>query len=186
MTMSEEEIELGEGKSIVVVMGVSGCGKTFVGEKLAEAIDADFHEGDSFHPPENIALMSSGHPLDDAHRAGWLDAIGKRLAAIAAGGDSAVAACSALKRIYRDRLRRHCPRVVFVHLAIDKETARARISGRKGHFMPASLVDSQFADLQPLEAGEAGITLDGTADVSLLVPAATEYLERETGGRAEA
>jgi gluconokinase len=179
MTMSEEETGRGAGRPIVVVMGVSGCGKTFVGEKLAEAIGADFLEGDSFHPPENIALMSSGHPLDDAHRAGWLDAIGRKLAELAAGGESAVAACSALKRVYRDRLRRDCPRVVFVHLAIDKETARQRISGRKGHFMPASLVDSQFADLQPLEADEAGITLDGTADISLLLPAARQFLERE-------
>ena len=73
-----------------------------------------------------------------------------------------------------------------MHLAIDKETARARISGRKGHFMPASLVDSQFADLQPLETDEAGVTLDGTADVSLLVPAAREYFERESDRRAEA
>jgi gluconokinase len=178
--MGKDGMQRGEGRPIAVVMGVSGCGKTFVGEKLAEAIGADFLEGDSFHPPENIALMSSGHPLDDAHRAGWLDAIGRKLAEIAEGDESAVAACSALKRIYRDRLRRHCPGVVFVHLAIDKETARARISGRKGHFMPASLVDSQFADLQPLEADEAGVTLDGTADVSLLVPAAREYFERET------
>ncbi|MDN5925812.1 MAG: gluconokinase [Hyphomicrobiales bacterium] len=176
--MSDGETRRADDKPVVVVMGVSGCGKTFVGEKLAGAIGADFLEGDSFHPPENIALMSSGHPLDDAHRAGWLDAIGKRLAEIAEEGDSAVAACSALKRIYRDRLRSHCPRVVFAHLAIDKETARARISGRKGHFMPASLVDSQFADLQPLEPDEAGVTLDGTADVSLLVPAARKYLEQ--------
>lgn len=184
--MSDEGTGREDKKPIVVVMGVSGCGKTFVGEKLAEAIGADFLEGDSFHPPENIALMSSGHPLDDAHRADWLDAIGKRLAQIAAEGDSAVAACSALKRIYRDRLRRHCPRIVFVHLAIDKETARARISSRKGHFMPASLVDSQFAALQPLEADEAGITLDGTADVLLMVPAATEYLESHRDKSAEA
>jgi len=127
--------------------------------------------------------MSSGHPLDDAHRAGWLDAIGKRLAQIVAGGDSAVAACSALKRIYRDRLRRHCPRVVFVHLSVDKETARDRVSGRKGHFMPASLIDSQFADLQPLEPDEGGITLDGAADVSVLIPAACDYLERDAIGR---
>jgi gluconokinase len=175
-----------DGQPIVVVMGVSGCGRTFVGKRLAEAIGADFLEGDNFHPPENIALMSSGHPLDDAHRAGWLDAIGRKLAAITEEGGKAVATCSALKRIYRDRLRRHCPRVVFVHLAIDKATARQRVGSRKGHFMPASLIDSQFADLQSLEADEAGITLDGTADVSLLVPAAMEYLERETGGRAEA
>ena len=179
--MGEREMKWGKGRPVVIVMGVSGCGKSFVGEKLAKALGADFLEGDSFHPLENIALMSSGHPLDDAHRAGWLDAIGGKLAEIAGEGGSAVAACSALKRIYRDRLRRHCPSVAFVHLAIDKETARTRISGRKGHFMPASLVDSQFADLQPLEADEAGITLDGTADVSVLVPAAREFLGRDTG-----
>jgi gluconokinase len=168
---------------IAVVMGVSGCGKSFVGERLAEAVGVQFLEGDSFHPPENIALMSSGKPLDDAHRAGWLDAIGEKLAEMAQKGEGALAACSALKRIYRDRLRRHCPRVVFVHLAVDKDTARGRVSGRKGHFMPASLIDSQFADLQPLEPDEAGITLDGTADVSVLVPAARNYLERDAIGR---
>ncbi|MBN9077371.1 MAG: gluconokinase [Rhizobiales bacterium] len=167
-------------------MGVSGCGKTFVGERLAKAIGVPFIEGDKFHPPENIALMSSGKPLDDAHRAGWLDAIGRKLAEMAEEGDGAATACSALKRIYRDRLRRHCPDVVFLHLSIDKETARGRVSGRKGHFMPASLIDSQFADLQPLEPDEAGITLDGTEDVSRLVAAAREFLEREAHGRARA
>src|SRR6185312_8714768 len=171
------------GKPIAVVMGVSGCGKSFVGGALAKAIGVEFLEGDRFHPKENIALMSSGRPLDDAHRAGWLDAIGEKLAEMARNGEGAVAACSALKRIYRDRLRRHCPRVVFVHLSVDKETARGRVSGRKGHFMPASLIDSQFADLQPLEPDEVGITLDGTADVAVLVAAARDYLDREAVGR---
>lgn len=184
--MSEGEMRRSEGKPIAVVMGVSGCGKSFVGERLAKAIGVRFLEGDKFHSPENIALMSSGRPLDDAHRAGWLDAIGRKLAEIAEEGEGAMAACSALKRIYRDRLRSLCPRVVFLHLAIDKETARARISGRKGHFMPASLIDSQFADLQPLEADEAGVTLDGAADVSLLVPAAKAYFQRTSGGRMKA
>lgn len=172
------------GKPIVVIMGVSGCGKSFVGERLAKAAGLVFIEGDRFHPPENVALMSSGRPLDDAHRAGWLDAIGEKLAEMARDGEGAVAACSALKRIYRDRLRRHCPDVLFVHLAIGKETARDRVSGRKGHFMPASLIDSQFADLQPLEADEAGLTLDGTEDVSRLVAAARDFFEREASERA--
>lgn len=176
--MDEARVERSE-KPVAIVMGVSGCGKTFVGEKLATAVDVPFIEGDKFHPPENIALMSSGKPLDDAHRAGWLDAIGRKLAEMAEEGGGAVAACSALKRIYRDRLRRHCPGVVFLHLAVDKETARDRVSGRKGHFMPASLIDSQFADLQPLQADEPGLTLDGTADVSRLVAAAREFFERE-------
>jgi gluconokinase len=176
--MDEARVERSE-KPVAIVMGVSGCGKTFVGEKLATAVDVPFIEGDKFHPPENIALMSSGKPLDDAHRAGWLDAIGRKLAEMAEEGGGAVAACSALKRIYRDRLRRHCPSVVFLHLAVDKETARDRVSGRKGHFMPASLIDSQFADLQPLQRDEPGLTLDGTEDVSGLVAAAREFFARE-------
>ncbi len=169
-------------KPVAVVMGVSGCGKTYVGKMLARAIGARFIEGDKLHPPENIALMASGHPLDDAHRAGWLDAVGEAVAQAAAQDDGAVAACSALKRIYRDRLRRHCPDIVFVHLAIDEATARERVSGRKGHFMPASLVRSQFAALQKLEADEAGVTLDGTQDVQVLVKAATDYFEQRLEG----
>lgn len=175
MTMSEEEIEQGAGRPIVVVMGVSGCGKTFVGEKLAGAIGAAFLEGDSFHPPENIALMSGGHPLDDAHRAGWLDAIGKKLAEIASEGGSAVAACSALKRIYRDRLRRFCPTTVFVYLEVDRDTARQRVGGRKGHFMPASLVDSQFAILKPPQIDETALTLDGRKPIEALVAEAATH-----------
>jgi gluconokinase len=165
-------------KPRAVIMGVSGCGKTYVGTALAGAVGASFLEGDEFHPPENIALMSGGRPLDDAHRAGWLDAIGVRVAETAQAGHGVIASCSALKRVYRDRLRRLNPGLVFLYLAIDKETARRRVAGRKGHFMPASLVDSQFATLEPLAADEAGITLDGALPREQLVERAAAFLRR--------
>jgi gluconokinase len=150
----------------IVVMGVAGCGKTAVGEALAMALDADFIEGDLLHPPENVARMARGEPLTDALRAGWLDAIGERIAASVADGRKAVAACSALKRGYRDRLIRFCPDIVFLYLKIDRETAWRRVANRKGHFMPASLVDSQFATLEEPAADERAVTVDGTRSVA--------------------
>ncbi|BCM20563.1 gluconokinase [Mesorhizobium sp. J8] len=150
----------------IVVMGVAGCGKTAVGEALAEALGADFIEGDRLHPPENVARMARGEPLTDALRAGWLDAIGERIAATVADGRKAVAACSALKRSYRERLSRFCPDTVFLYLKIDRETAWRRVANRKGHFMPASLVDSQFATLEEPAADERAVTVDGTRSVA--------------------
>ncbi|MBZ9868773.1 gluconokinase [Mesorhizobium sp. CA15] len=150
----------------IVVMGVAGCGKTAVGEALAEALGADFIEGDLLHPPENVARMARGEPLTDALRAGWLDAIGERIATSVADGRKAVAACSALKRSYRDRLSRFCPDTVFLYLRIDRETAWRRVADRKGHFMPASLVDSQFATLEEPAAVERAVTVDGTRSVA--------------------
>src|SRR5882724_6690852 len=131
------------------MMGVAGCGKSAVGEALAAALRAVFVEGDRLHPPENVARMARGAPLTDALREGWLDAIGQRIAASVAGGQAVVAACSALKRSYRDRLRGLCRDIIFVYLEIDRETATRRVGNRKEHFMPASLVDSQFATLEP-------------------------------------
>jgi gluconokinase len=165
---------------VVVVMGVAGCGKSVVGAALAEALDYRFIEGDRLHPPENVARMAGGQPLTDAHRAGWLDAVGARLSEAARGESGGVAACSALKRSYRDRLRRFCPGLVFIHLAIDKGTAKQRVGRRKGHFMPATLVDSQFADLEPPKANEAALTLDGTRPVAELVAAAAAFLRNAT------
>lgn len=153
----------------IVVMGVAGCGKTAVGEALAKAFGADFIEGDRLHPPENVARMARGEPLTDALREGWLDAIGERIATSVAGGRRAVAACSALKRAYRDRLTRFCPELVFLYLKIDRETAWRRVSNRRGHFMPASLVDSQFATLEEPTADERAVTVDGTRTVAGLV-----------------
>ncbi|TPL95710.1 gluconokinase [Mesorhizobium sp. B2-3-12] len=153
----------------IVVMGVAGCGKSAVGIALAAALDALFIEGDRLHPPENVARMARGEPLTDQLREGWLDAIGKQIAASAGKVQGVVAACSALKRGYRERLRGFCPDIVFLYLEIDPATARRRVGNRKGHFMPASLVDSQFAILEPPEADERALTLDATRPVDELV-----------------
>ena len=157
-------------------MGVAGSGKSIVGEALAEALGAVFVEGDGLHPPENVARMASGEPLTDALREGWLDAIGQRLAASVADGQAVVAACSALKRSYRDRLRGFCRNIVFVYLEIDPATAKQRVGNRKGHFMPASLVESQFAILEAPTADEGALTIDGTGRVSDIVAAAAGLL----------
>ncbi|CAN7518673.1 gluconokinase [Mesorhizobium sp. LjNodule214] len=166
--------------SAIVVMGVAGCGKSAVGEALAEALGAVFVEGDRLHPPENVAQMASGKPLTDQLRAGWLDAIGQRIAASVAGGQSVVAACSALKRSYRDRLRGFCADIVFVYLEVDRETAWQRVGHRKGHFMPASLVDSQFAILEAPAADERALTLDGTGRLSDIVTRTVGLLDGKT------
>jgi len=153
----------------IVAMGVAGCGKTVVGEALAEALSAVFIEGDRLHPPENVARMARGEPLTDALRESWLDAIGERIAASVADGHKAVAACSALKRRYRGRLRGFCPGIIFLYLKIDRETAWRRVASRKGHFMPASLVDSQFATLEEPGPDELAITVDATRTVAAIV-----------------
>ncbi|MGI6854445.1 gluconokinase [Mesorhizobium sp. 1B3] len=151
-----------EAPKAIVLMGVAGSGKSFVGEALARNLGWRFIEGDALHPPANVARMAAGQPLTDEDRQGWLDAIGQDIATVVAQGQGVVATCSALKRIYRDRLRGWCEGILFVHVAIDKETARRRVGSRKGHFMPASLVDSQFATLEPPATGEPALTLDGT------------------------
>jgi gluconokinase len=161
----------------VVVMGVAGCGKSVIGGALAKSLGAAFVEGDRLHPLENVAKMSAGKPLNDADRAGWLDAIGKEVAREAAAGRPVVAACSALKRRYRDALRGHAPALVFLHLAIDRDTAHRRVIERRSHFMPPSLVDSQFADLEPPLGDEVALTLDATRPVAELVAAAAAFLQ---------
>ena len=153
-------------------MGVAGCGKSAVGKALAAAEGAVFVEGDRLHPPENVARMTSGEPLTDQLREGWLDAIGQRIADLAGSGQGVVAACSALKRSYRDRLRGFRRDIVFVYLEIDPVTAKRRVAARKGHFMPASLVESQFASLDPPAATERARPLDATRPVDELVTAA--------------
>ena len=107
-----------QNRPAVVVMGVAGCGKSAVGTRLAKGLGALFIEGDALQPPENVALMARGEPLNDELRAGWLDAVGQSIRAAMIGDEGAVAACSALKRIYRDRLRRSEPSIAFIHLVI--------------------------------------------------------------------
>jgi gluconokinase len=152
-----------------VVMGVSGCGKSEVGARLAEALGAGFIEGDRFHPAANVRKMSAGVPLLDADREGWLALLRAELARACAGGADVVLACSALKRAYRDVLRASGCAPRFVHLSGDRATIAARMAAREGHYMPASLLDSQLHDLEPLQADEEGIVLDiGEAPATLV------------------
>ncbi|WP_216214379.1 gluconokinase [Amycolatopsis aidingensis] len=143
--------------SVIVVMGVAGSGKTTVGTELAAALGVEYAEADSFHPAANIAKMSAGTPLTDADRAPWLAAIAEWIAARTATGG--VVSCSALKRSYRDVLRVD-ERVWFLHLHGDRELLAGRMTGRSSHFMPVSLLDSQLADLEPLQPDERGLTAD--------------------------
>ncbi|MFI9613935.1 gluconokinase [Streptomyces sp. NPDC052023] len=143
---------------VVVVMGVAGTGKTTIGPLLAARLGVPYAEGDDFHPQANIDKMTAGTPLDDADRWPWLDAIGAW--AHERTGLGGVVSSSALKRSYRDRLRAAAPGIVFVHLTGDRELIEDRMTHRHGHFMPAALLDSQFATLQPLQADEAGVAVD--------------------------
>ncbi|MFI9204699.1 gluconokinase [Streptomyces sp. NPDC053048] len=163
---------------IVVVMGVAGTGKTTVGPLVADALGVPYAEGDDFHPAANIAKMSAGIPLDDADRAPWLDAIGDWARGQESAGLGGVVSCSALKRAYRDRLREAVPGLVFLHLTGDRELIAARMAGRKGHFMTARLLDSQFATLEPLEADEAGVTVDVTPDAAVIAERAVAALRQ--------
>ncbi|MFD8410356.1 MULTISPECIES: gluconokinase [unclassified Streptomyces] len=140
-------------------MGVTGTGKTTVGRLLAGALGVPYTEGDDLHPPANVAKMSAGVPLDDEDRRPWLDAIGDVLRRLPADR-GAVVSCSALKRAYRDRLRAAAPDAVFVHLTGDRTLIGRRVAARTGHFMPALLLDSQFAVLEPLQADETGVAVD--------------------------
>jgi gluconokinase len=154
-------------RSPIVVMGVSGSGKSVVGAALAQRLRVPFADADDFHPAANIAKMTSGQPLNDDDRYPWLDAVGEWLAGHC--GDGGVMGCSALKRKYRDQLRRHCPDVIFLHLSGSPEVIGRRQASRPGHFMPASLVKSQFDTLEPLDLDEGGITIDVDQDVDSIV-----------------
>ncbi|MFZ3582742.1 gluconokinase [Loktanella sp. DJP18] len=139
----------------IIVMGVSGCGKSRIGAALAKGLVLRFLDGDSLHPPSNIAKMSRGEALNDADRAPWLDAVGAAL-----GTQADVIACSALKRAYRDRIRAQAPNTVFVHLAGTRAVLATRVASRPGHFMPPALLDSQLATLERLQPDEAAIVVD--------------------------
>ena len=152
---------------LVVVMGVSGSGKSTVGAALAQRLRVPFADADDFHPPANIAKMSAGQPLDDEDRLPWLDAIGAWLDEHRERGG--VISCSALKRAYRDRLRQHAPDVELLHLHGEREVIARRQASRPGHFMPASLLDSQFRTLEPLAADERGVVLDVDQSVDAIV-----------------
>ncbi|MDO5669039.1 MAG: gluconokinase [Corynebacterium sp.] len=158
----------------IIVMGTSGTGKSTVGKLLADALDLPWLDGDDLHPPPNIAKMTVGEPLTDEDRRPWLQAVGRWLAQRPAGG---VIACSALKRPYRDLLRTAVPGVRFVHLQGEQAVLAERMGKRRGHFMPASLLDSQLAVLEPLGADEAGCEFDVAHSPSVLVAQIGNWLD---------
>lgn len=158
----------------LLVMGVSGCGKSTIGARLAEALALPFADADAFHPPANVAKMSAGIALTDADRAPWLDALGGWLAAQAGGG---VIACSALKRAYRDRLRACVPGLRILHLSGAPAMIVARQGAREGHFMPPSLMASQFATLEAPAPDEGAIILDIAAPPEALIARAVAQFQ---------
>ncbi|MCW2907386.1 MAG: carbohydrate kinase [Actinomycetia bacterium] len=147
---------------IVVVAGVSGSGKSTVGALLAGRLGWPFTDADALHPAANIAKMRAGHPLSDADRRPWLAAVAARMDEYAAAGESAVLACSALKRSYREELLagRRGARMVFLHAS--RDMLEARLRARHGHFFPAALLDSQFADLESPQPPEHILVLEST------------------------
>ena len=166
-----------EAPLAVVVMGVSGCGKTTFGERLAHALGATFIEGDAFHPPANVARMAAGIALTDADRQGWLETLAGQLSAAAEARRSVVLGCSALKRRYRDTLRSGAPGLRLVHLHGTRELLTKRLAERRGHYMPASLLDSQLATLEPPGPDEDAITLDIELATDTLVQTALAQLQ---------
>ena len=145
---------------VVVVMGVSGSGKTTIGALVADAKSVPFVDADDLHPIDNVKKMAAGTPLDDEDRWPWLDIVGRRLQEAEESGEGVVMACSALRRVYRDRIRATAPGTIFLHLHGSLEVLTARIEGRSGHFMPATLLQSQLDTLEPLAQEEGGYKLD--------------------------
>jgi gluconokinase len=157
-------------------MGVSGSGKTTIASLLADRLRRELADADDFHSDANVAKMARGEPLTDADREPWLAELAEWIAEHHLYGRSTVLACSALKRRYRDRLRAAAPQhVSFLHLTAERGTLLARMKHRQGHYMPADLLDSQLASLEPLEPDEPGITLDAGAPPEAI---ATEWLRR--------
>lgn len=154
-------------------MGVSGAGKTTVGMELAHRLGYRFEDADGLHPASNVAKMAAGTPLTDADRWPWLSIVGQHLAA---SDGSIVMACSALKRVYRDAIRADSPDTVFVLLTVDRDTLTDRVTHRPGHFMPASLLDSQLNTLEPLGADEAGVTVSAVNGVTATADAVVSLL----------
>jgi gluconokinase len=153
-------------------MGVSGSGKSTVGAALADRLDIPFADADAFHPAANIAKMSAGTPLDDDDRYPWLAAVGQWLA----DHERGVVSCSALKRRYRDQLRSHRATIEFLHVTGSPELIDRRQAERAGHFMPPSLMESQFNALEPLDADEHGLAIDVGQSVDTIVETMVRYL----------
>lgn len=169
-------------------MGVSGTGKTSVGKRLASFLGAQFLEGDAYHPEANIEKMTAGVPLTDGDRAPWLETLARIVRAWDDEAVPTVLSCSALRRRYRDVLRSAvpAPRLWFVHLHAPFEVLEERMSQRQGHFMPPTLLRSQFDTLEPLEADETGILLDVSKDLDDVVSAALASVRLDEPGASPA
>jgi len=159
----------------IVVMGVSGCGKSSVAEACAQALGWALHEGDAYHAGESIAKMRAGIPLTDADRAGWLDRLAGLLGT-ANAGQGVVLTCSALRRKYRDRLREALPGLGFVFLELGYDDALARVQARPGHFFSPALVADQFATLEPPLGESCVLALDATRPVAELAAAIVQWV----------
>jgi gluconokinase len=163
----------------LVVMGASGSGKTTIGLALAARLGYAFADADEFHSASSVAKMTRGEPLTDADRGPWLQALARWIASRDVGGHSSVLACSALKRRYRDELRAAAPQhVSFVFLAVASNALRERLRERTGHFVRVDLLESQLATLEPLEADEPGISVDGAMPPATIVDRVLDDLAR--------
>ena len=167
----------------MVLMGVCGCGKTTIGRSLATATGLEYLDGDNLHPVSNVEKMRAGRPLDDADRAPWLEACGRALAAQPTG---LVLGCSALRREYRDIIRAEAAPLLpfFVHLDGARELLLQRLSTRRGHFMPISLLDSQLETLEPPCARESAMTVDIAQPIAALVARITSEMAEGRASRA--
>jgi len=167
---------------IAVVMGVAGSGKTTIGIALAQRLGWRFQEGDALHPPENVAKMRAGIPLDDADRAPWLRAVAAKIDEWRERGEAGVITCSALKRRYRDIVIGDRPGVHLIYLTASPALIAERLAGRRGHFMPASLLDSQLAALEPPGPDENPLTVAADAAVNSIVERIAASLVRDEAG----
>jgi gluconokinase len=160
----------------IIVMGVSGSGKSTIGQALADELGWAFRDGDAFHPAANVEKMRAGAPLTDADRWPWLDAIAAHVAKLEAEGSHVVIACSALKRAYRDRLRQGGAHLRFVHLDGSFDLIDARMKARTDHFMPPSLLESQFATLEPPAPDEQAVVVSIAQPPEAIVRAVRDAL----------
>jgi gluconokinase len=161
--------EISENPCALVVMGVSGSGKSTIADKLAERLGWTYEDGDKFHPASNVAKMSAGHPLTDEDRWPWLQAIADEIDSVCKAGQHVVIACSALKRAYRDLLVHGRDDVRIIYLNGTEKLIAERLAHRSGHFMPAGLLTSQFKTLEPPGARENPVTVSIDASVDAIV-----------------
>ena len=169
---------------LVVVMGVSGSGKTTIGTLVAHRLGIEFIDGDSLHPITNVEKMAAGVPLTDEDRWPWLEEVGRKLHDHARRHEGLVIACSALKRAYRERIRSRAPGVLFLHLDGTLDVLSRRLEGRSGHFMPQSLLQSQLDTLEPLELEEGGYKLNIDQPVAAMVDEAVAKLTGLAGAQS--